>query len=95
MTVAEAQGRMTTREAWAWQHHIRAEEERPSRADWYTMQVAHEVRRSIHAAAGRAYRGRLGDFVLKPDTPKPIDPVTATANAKAVWAARLGRNLDV
>lgn len=66
------------------------EEDRPSRADWYAMQIAAEIRRTRVKDPGKV---SINDMKLKMEAPKPPPlPTTreeAAAMAKSRWAGML------
>lgn len=79
---------MTNREFKARMAWLADEIERPSRADWYVMQVAMEVKR------GRVKHPNLvtlKEMVLERE--KPTSPLTkeeATAKSKSLWYGMVG-----
>lgn len=89
--IVELMRRMTHREYEVWIEWIKDNQDRPSRADWYAMQTAAEVRRlrmktpSIEGYDPNAVK--LVDMKLSRDCPKPktVTREQATERAKARW----------
>ena len=81
---------MTQREFEARMVWIDGEMDRPSREDWYLMQVAAEMRRTRVKSPQDV---KLADMRLKIDRPKEAVPVTredAAARSKSHWFGMLG-----
>lgn len=58
-------GPMTARQALVWRFWLRAEQDRPSRADWYAVQTAGEVRRLFLQRIGADAKVDLNSMVLR------------------------------
>jgi hypothetical protein len=81
---------MTQREYLARMAWLEEEQDRPSRADWYAMQTAMEVRRT---AVKDPQSVKLADMQLKREVIKPNTTITkegAAAIARARWYPMLG-----
>jgi hypothetical protein len=90
----------TERELRVWLAWLEEEEGRPSRADWYSMQVAASVHRVLAAFSRNAPPVRLEDFKLRfrRQDARAVPPTSredAAALAKAAWGARLGFGPEV
>lgn len=85
-------GYLTRRQFRAWREWTAEDLNEPSKADYYAMQIAAEVRRVLSKKPGGI---KLADFklVFKPKKPKPPTPQeteTAVKLSKAIWMVRSG-----
>lgn len=92
MSVARCKHEVSWREYLSWLAYFEQEWDRPSRTDYYLMQIALEVARMM--AGKKKGRFKLNQFLLKFGTHErrrgKVDPIAAAKKAKALWAARLG-----
>lgn len=89
MTLAECQQRITYREFLAWQRYLDEDWNRPSRTDWYLMQIALRLRQAWFKNGGKA---QLSEERLRFDTSTPAQRSRAQVSSwmKAKWAAAVG-----
>jgi hypothetical protein len=85
---------MTQREYEARMAWLDEELNNPSRTDWYLMQIAAEVRKSVVKDPSSV---KLPSMKLKSSSPEPAKPITreeATARSKSRWFGMLSVKKD-
>lgn len=89
-------GPMTHRQFDAWRAWLALQWDRPSRADWYAMQTACEVRRVLSSKPNSV---RVEQFALQfkdqSERHQPADPAQAAQWSKAAWLGALGGRVRV
>lgn len=91
MSITEALERLTHREFMVLMAHYEGEWNRPSRSDWYLMQIARQVACVLHKSPDKVKTDRFKlDFSPVRNVKKSPEKKSTTDRPKGTWAKLIG-----